>query len=343
MNSLKILYLGGGAFYDDQCNALRRCGHDVLQIDPNLPWSQNRFLWRWIYETGGAGIGRIVRQKISKAVAGWQFDVVWVGGGQLVNCDLLDDLRNRCLYMVNYNPDNPYVPRDRQLWRLFKTTVSKYDLLVVPRRSNIDQARALGAREVRFEYFAADDRLIPNVSAIDGPPPNNKSGVVFVGTWMPGRGAFLLKLIEKGVPLRIYGQRWRRAPEYKSLRAHIVDGSIWGPAYRDVIASAEIAIGLLSEGNCDLHTTRSVEIPAIGTVLCAKRTADHEKLYRDEKEAIFWDDADDCALKCLNILADVDRLNSIARAGRARALRNNNFNEALVTNILSQLHSGGAK
>lgn len=336
---LKILYLGGGSFYDDQCDALRRCGHDVRQIDPNLPWKENWFLWRWIYETGGVGVNRIACSKMANKIGDEHFDIAWVGGGALLSPSFLEALRRNCKLIINYNPDNPYVSRDRQLWRLFKTTVPNYDLIVVPRRSNIQQAIQAGAKNVRFEFFAADESVLLNIGDSDDRFYRRKQGVVFAGTWMPGRGAFLLKLIESGVPLRIYGQRWRRAPEYEKLRNCVVDAPAWGRAYREAIASAWIALGLLSEGNCDLHTTRSMEIPAIGAVFCAKRTSDHEELYDDKKEAVFWTGPEDCAQICLDLLSDAGRMKSIIRSGRARALENGHFNEKLVTKVLDAAHS----
>ena len=103
---------------------------------------------------------------------------------------------------------------------------------------------------------------------------------------MPERGPFLLRLVERGVPLRIYGARWNLAPEYERLRACVASGNLVGDDYVKAIRGAEIAIGLLSKGNEDLHTTRSLEIPAIGTLFCAERTSEHLAMYEDGEEAV---------------------------------------------------------
>ncbi len=163
------------------------------------------------------------------------------------------------------------------------------------------------------------------------------SEVAFVGTWMPERGPFMKRLIERGVPLRIFGPRWEKAAEYPVLAPHLMSQSLGDVDYVKAISGTKIALGLLSLGNEDLHTTRSMEIPAIGTLFCAPRTSDHEALYLDGTEAVFFDDADTCAEACTALLNDAGRRETIARAGFERAKRNNWFNERLCADILTAL------
>jgi hypothetical protein len=152
---------------------------------------------------------------------------------------------------------------------------------------------------------------------------------------MPERGPFMLDLLRAGVPLRIFGPRWSRAPEYPLLSGVVADRYMDDAEYVGAIAEARIALALLSRGNRDLHTTRSLEIPAIGTLLLAERTADHAAMYRDGEEAVLWDDAAECARGCLSLLADPGRVAAIAAAGRARLLRNGHLNETVLATILA--------
>jgi spore maturation protein CgeB len=84
------------------------------------------------------------------------------------------------------------------------------------------------------------------------------------------------------------------------------------------IAGAKIGLVLLNGQNADLHTTRSAEIPAVGTAMCAPRTPHHQQLYKEGEEAIFFDGADDCAEACKRLLADDGRRPAIADAGHRR-------------------------
>jgi spore maturation protein CgeB len=102
------------------------------------------------------------------------------------------------------------------------------------------------------------------------------------------------------------------------------------------IQYSRIAIGLVSEQNEDEHTNRSIEIPAIGSLLCAKRTPEHSAIYEDGVEAVFWSDAEECIAHCRALLADPARLDRIARAGQAKIQRGGYWNEPLMRRIIDE-------
>lgn len=162
------------------------------------------------------------------------------------------------------------------------------------------------------------------------------SEVVFVGTWMPERGPFMAELIKWGVPLSIWGDRWHKSKEWALIKPHWRGPGLYDDeSYASAIQGAKICLGLLSKGNRDLHTTRSMEIPALGGLLCAERTSEHRELYEEGLEAVFWKDAADCARQCLALLADELRRQAIAAAGHTRALHNGHYNERVMAKILN--------
>ncbi len=309
--------------------ALERLGHDILAVDPFDALPSGGWARTWSFKTGGLGFGGMVRRLIAQRVQGRCFDLAYVDSGELIDGTTVDALRAYAPVVVNYNPDNPYVQRDGARWRAFLTAVPGYDCLFVPRESNLVQGRAAGARRVVRVWFATDD-LVKDASFSEEIRRPYRSKVAFVGTWMPERGPFLLALVEAGIPLRIFGPRWNKAPEYAQLAPHIVLGELDSAAYDAAVAAADISIALLSKGNRDEHTTRSMEIPMLGSLLCGERTSEHLALYEEGKEAVFWSDAAECAVHCRSLLADPDRRSRIAEAGRTRAMRNNHFNEPLM-------------
>jgi spore maturation protein CgeB len=164
------------------------------------------------------------------------------------------------------------------------------------------------------------------------------SEICFVGTWMPERGPFIRALLRAGLPVSIWGNHWWKAACWREIQP------CWcGPAVNDadeyakIIQTSRIALGLLSKGNRDQHTTRTMEIPALGGLLCAERTNEHQTLYEEGHEAVFWRDADECVALCRMLLASPARRCAIADAGRARQLRNGMFNETMIAQILARL------
>jgi len=338
---LDILYIGPAS---GTClarfEALQRLGHRATLVDPFGALPAAAAASAWSFKTGAWGLGPLIERYIAGQVAGKSFDLAYVDSGELIGPRVVVQLRRAARRVVNYNPDNPYRRRDGFRWRQFLRAVPSYDLIVVPREENLVEARRHGAREVMRVWFAADDALrdpsrLPSAAA----KAPYRSAVSFVGTWMPERGPFLAGLLARGVPLRIFGPRWNRAAEFRQLAPHVTVGALDAPAYAAAVAAADISIVLLSKGNRDLHTTRSLEVPALGGLFCGERTTEHQALYREGVEAVMWSSVDECALQCFALLTDPLRRARIAAAGRRRALANNHFNEPLMRAILERAMS----
>ncbi len=343
---MKILYMGPEAGTAIQrVGAFQRLGHDVTLVDGKAPIQNptlaSFLLSRWALRTGALGLGGVFRRHIRAQVKGQSFDFVFVDHGEYYGPAIIREFKKIARVVVNFNQDNPYVPRDGLKWRQFLKALPYYDLAVTPRASSVAPARRAGARRVIAVNFAADEAVHRPIELTDEDRARYAAKVVFVGTWMPERGPFLLRLVERGVPLRIYGDRWMKAPEYERLKPYIASGNLVGDDYVKAIRGAAIAIGLLSKGNQDLHTTRSLEIPAIGTLFCAERTSDHLAMYKDGEEAVFFDTADECADLCLTLLAQPDRISKIAAAGARRVRQNGDFNESLLKRIIDAAFEGG--
>jgi len=103
--------------------------------------------------------------------------------------------------------------------------------------------------------------------------------------------------------------------------------------YRILVQCAKVCLGLVSKQNRDLHTTRSLEIPSIGSVLCAERTAEHSLMYEEGVEAEYWSSAQECAEKCWKLLFDDGARKVMAERGRRKFLASGNTSEGLLTRI----------
>jgi spore maturation protein CgeB len=334
---MKLLYVGlDGGTSGQRIAALRRLGHEVTVFDQYRSYPNNKFFKYWHIKTALLGLDWLVNRYMLSNLKGLSFDLVFVDHGDLISPRVVQAFKKAGNVVVNYNQDDPYSDRDGRRWRIFHRSLRYYDLVVTTKPHRVQDALASGARNVLAVRSPADENVHRAVALTPDDRKKFSSDVVFVGTWMAERGPILLRLVERGVPLRIFGERWNKAPEYERLRAHIVLGNLEGEAYAKAISGAKIALGLLSKGYGDLHTTRSVEIPAIGTLLCAERTSEHLAMYTDGEEAVFWDDPDDCADKCLALLADPERIKTIAAAGLARVHKNGDFNEILLPRIINQ-------
>jgi spore maturation protein CgeB len=338
---LNILYLGrNSGTSGHRKEALVRLGHRVTHIDPEALLPSHRIISLWQWRAGSIGLAGIVRRRVLQSLDGeagapGSFDLAWIDHGGLVDATLVDELKARARHVLCYTIDDPFGGRDRLRWHQFFRALPHYDLLVVVRACNLLEAYDHGARKVLRVCMSADEIAHAPRALTEDERRLWQSEVAFVGTAFPERGPFLAELIKLGVPLALYGHRYDRLPQWPLLRR------FWRPAntdsddgYASAIGGAKICLGLLSKGNRDQHTTRSMEIPSLGGILCAERTPEHLTLYEEDREAVFWNTPQECASKCLALLADARRCEAIATAGRQRYLNNPWRNMAVLETVL---------
>lgn len=335
MGALRILYLGtkSGTCLD-RARAYERLGHQVLHIDPRALLPQTAWVDRVTWRLGGQYWAPLLRSALVKTLAGRRFDICHVDCGEWITPATVTILKAHAKKVINYCIDDPTGPRDGARFHAYREALPYYDLVVVMRPQNVDEAKALGARQVMRVYMSADEVSHAPRNMTEEQRRHWETKVLFLGTWMPERGPFLLQLIEHGVPLSIRGAHWQKAPEWKKLQPHWVGGPVSGDEYAYAIQSAQVNLGLLSKGNRDAHTTRSMEVPSLGGVLCAERTDEHVVLYEDKKEAVFWSTAEECAKACMALLADDEARANLAQAGRTRFLSSGYTNQAVLEQVL---------
>lgn len=334
---MKTLYLGPihpGSTARHRADALRRLGLDLHHCEMRSSWLRYRILAKINFQTGNRLLQFQVRRTLQRALQGGSFDLCWIDGGGEIGPAAMNLLRRGCRRILVYNHDDPFGSRDGRKWDLFRRCVPMQDHLVVVRQENIEEAFARGCPQVIHVFRPYDP-----VAHAPFPPTEDLSGwaseVAFVGTWMPERGPFMKALIEAGLPLSIWGDRWQKAKEWPTIARSWRGPGLLHRDYVRGVQGSRIALGLLSKGNRDLHTQRSAEVPFIGgAVLCAERTPEHERLYADGVEAVFWSSAEECVLRCRELLADEPRRRAMAEAARQRVMAWRLSNDEVMAAIL---------
>jgi len=335
---LSILYLGAmNGTCRDRSNALRRLGHSITHLDlreylPKAFWV-DRITWNF----GGHWFSPVVLNGIKKTLGNANFDLCYVDAGEYVTPRVIVGLRKYAGTIIAFNVDDPFGTRDGARFAAYRLSVPFYDLCAVVRNQNVKEAYERGAQRVSRVFFGADEiKHSPREISADD-VLRWQSDVLFLGTWFPERSSFLIDLLERGIPLTIRGSRWNKAREWADLKQYWRGGPIFDDDYAKAIQCAKVNLGLLSKGNRDLHTTRSMEIPALGGLLCAERTTEHVAMYREYEEALFWNDADECAVACQLALSSESLRRTIAQAGRARLRANGFYNEDILDKILEDI------
>jgi spore maturation protein CgeB len=335
---ISILYVGcNSGTSRHRALSLGRLGYKVRIVDPYTFLPSGRLTDYWVHHTGAFALENYIRARVLAAVRSAEFDLVWVNTGDLICPELVRDLKQQATCVLNYNNDDPFGTRDKNKWRLYLRSVPFYDLVVVVRDCNVTEAYKMGAIDVLRVHMSSDEVVHAPRKLSPGDCAKWQSEVAFIGTWLPERGPFMAYLVQHGVPLSIWGDRWSKADEWPILKPHWRGPGLYDDdSYAMAVQCAKVCIGMLSKGNRDLCTQRSFEIPQLGGLLCAERTPEHLSLYRQDVEAVFWSDAGECVEQCKRLLSDDVWRSQVARNGQLRSTRNATTNEAIVKQILAR-------
>ncbi|MDI9728292.1 CgeB family protein [Stutzerimonas stutzeri] len=345
---MKILYIGASnksSTSRHRADALTRLGHDVKIADPYLHFKKHltsKILSRAHYNTGYRLLNNKIKRWTNNLIEPKEtIDIVWVDSGELLGPSSVQLLAQNGRKVILYNHDDPTGRRDGRRFDSLINSIPFYDLCVVVRHQNIAEFYEKGASKVIKVWRSYDEIAHTPFKDKSGIDPNFFSDIAFIGTWMrhESRDKFILQLINSGLNVKIWGSRWNKSPHWHQLKNHIAGGPLSGRDYVSAIQGSKVCLGMLSKGNRDLHTTRTMEIPYAGGVLCAERTSEHEELFEDGLEAVFWENVDECIEKCKDLLKNDTWRESIRTSGmkKIRALKLGH--EDICQSIIQEIHT----
>lgn len=318
---MKIVYTGGiyANHFLSTCllrmQELQKQGHDVTDccVFPFMAWGG-----RWL----GYPFRRLFwgpplqqyNQKLQTLLEEVRPDVFWVDKGQWVYPETLQKAHRLGIYTVHYTPD-PALTFHKSRW--FRQGVPLYDLMITTKPYEVELYQQLQVKRLLLK----PPMFIPSIHRPQLVTPEAwqryACDAVFIGTYAVGRERYLLPLLEHGFDVAIWGSYWERCKE-RRLRACVRAPALAGLDYSLGIQCATIGMGLLSPLVPDTSTTRSVEIPAIGTFLLAERTQEHLQMFVEGVEAEFFDNQEELLAKATHYINYPEEREAIAQAGQAR-------------------------
>jgi spore maturation protein CgeB len=344
---MKILYVGEsyvGAIAAERRKILEDLGHRVLAVNSRHSWSRLhplRLLYRASvilqYPLDLLGINR----KLAALSVSQDPDLVWIDKGLNIYPATIRKIKARHpgITVVNFNPDNPFVPASRG-WGWFKRCIPLYDFCLVPRQVSVAEYFQAGARRVSRFYWGYLPRLHRPVPVSGRDRQELGGGVGFIGTYEKPRGRLICHLVRAGVPVRVWGNDWTGL-QSRPPNLRIEGRPVWDTQFVRAICSFKINLGFLNRQNRDTLNTRCLAIPACGGFLLAERTGDLPDLFREGVEAEFFADGAELADKAKFYLTRPAARLRIAAAGRQRCLTGGYSFENRMQEILHTIRSGG--
>ncbi len=337
---MKIFYVGplweGGTALE-RMKMLNHLGHEVIPFDTTPFMSMTPRLLLSI--AGKFNVGPVL-QAINRALRDKVHNVkgishIWIDKGLWVYPETLLHLKQHTgAIAIHYTPDSHfYTQRSRH----FFSCIPIYDRLVTTKEWEIESYKNAGAKNVVLTYQGYDERFYPRTLE-ESEFALYDSDVCFIGHTQKHYADRLKSISSLGVKLRVWGDAWPQFMKKRSWAKSVVVGKgLWGQSYPKALSCAKIGLGLLGKHIPETSTTRTFEIPAMGTFLLAERTTIHQSLFDEGKEAEFFASDEEMLDKIRYYLAHDNERRKLALAGQIRCKRSGYSSVELLRKIISTL------
>ncbi len=335
----KILYVGplapgNTSLY--RLEAFRRLGQAMVPFAVDDYEPQNRYINALRYRYPVGPLVARVNDALQEVARAERPDVVWFDKPVHFHAGTVELVKSLGATTVCYNQDNPFGPRNDGCWRQFYKVYRLFDLHCLFR--NIDVARyaewGLPAIKIALSYDPLQHF----------PPPSGWSDadrdreLAYTGSPLEHRPEFLQSLGEKfGLPVSVAGPRWDTAWPEEIRRKFLFGGMMKGEEYRKAMWRSKINMAFVTKQNEEDVAHKSFEITACAQFLLAERSPGHQDAFEEDREAVFYSSAEECAEKARWYLDHPEERARIAAAGRARAERSGYSNDAQLAKVLAHL------
>ena len=324
--------------------ALERRGDALIRVDTTYrPRGLRGLIHRaarkagWMMDAAGANAALVaaVRENLP--------DVVWVDKGLGIRActlaEILKGLPNAKL--VHYSPDD--MGQDYNKTPQYLGAIPAYHLHVTNKSFNVQELRAMGARNVLFVNNAYCP-LTHRPQLVNSEDRARLGGSVgFIGAFETKRAEAIWFLVKSGVPVRVWGEAWGRGwKKWEASHRHpmlkVEGGAVFGAEYAKAICCFDINLAFLRKWSRDLQTTRSVEIPACAAFMLAERTAEHQQLFEEGAEAEYFSSHEELLMKCQYYLAHPEARSLIAHAAYKRCIHSEYSYDRQMQDVLKRLN-----
>lgn len=333
---MRVLYIGqlklGGTCYD-RMQALKRLGHEVVPFDVSAFESKFRLIRSAQCRLNLGFLLTDLNEALVKFAPNVRpLDLIWIDKGVWIFPATLVQLRLLTgSKIVHYTPDAQLLDNRS---KHFIGGVKVYDFLVTTKSFEVAKYREYGAPNVILVSQSFCPVRFHNPEHV----ANFACNVGLISDYKFAYGEIINALSSRVDGVRVWGPKWSEAAARGVLgRDVIAGGGLWGPDYVNGLASFDIGLGLLSKYIPELHTTRSVEVPAAGTFLLAERTSEHQAMFEEGTEADFFDSKDELVSKAKFYLSNADSRKRIAAKGRERCYRSGYDIDSTFANIFRKL------
>ena len=254
---------------------------------------------------------------IIKKINECDYDLIWFEKPIFIFEETLQVIHQMGIKTVSYNPDNPFGTRHDGCWGLYLKNIKYFSHHIISRRSNYKDLKGLNAKDIIYIPLCSEKRIHFKDENI-----KKELEVTFIGTPYDSRLEFI-DLLSRHVKtsIHVFSAEWKKFNKKIGSRSNvIINDAVYKSKYRSIINKSKIMLGFITRSNKDDLSFRNFEITACGSFLLSQRSSMQERIFRENTEAIYFNDVEDCASKIHHFLIHSDERETIANQGYKRSL-----------------------
>ena len=326
MRLVKILIVGDNKQYSLETyylNNLQNLGADVSLFNSRefVDRYRQRFFNNVKLRLGVSTIYKKIGTELLKKVKSYNPTVIIVFKGMELNLSTLKAIKNKGIFLINYNPDHPFsfsglgsgnknVIANNSIYNLHLT----YGLPILK-----EIKKKLGANceilPFGYEFSLNQFDQIKKFKEINR--------VCFIGFPDKRRASKIKFLLANKIPVTVFGGNWSNFLK-KNDNLIIINKPLYGLDYWRKLREYRVQLNIFRPHNLGTHNMRSFEIPAAGGIMLSTNPSDHDLYFK--KDCDFFEYLNDIDLveKCKMLLKmSVSDANSIRIRARKKSIMNN--------------------
>lgn len=320
-------------------SAARQMGLEAITCDTNDAFAAPRWIVRiyWHLLQRRPPRLREFSERVAELCRQVTPDVMIATGSAPINASALREIGELGVRRVNYSTDDPWSSVHRSSWLL--AALKQYDAVFSPRRSNLEQLRALGGPAVRYLPFAYDPALHFTSEAKILEQGEHGCDVLFVGGADKDRLSIVGELIRQGFNVSLYGSYWARYPLTRSAARGLATPEV----IRRATHETRVSLCLVRRSNRDGHVMRSFEMAALGACMLVEDTEEHREMFGEEGRAVlYFGNVSEMTSKLRWLLSHPAERAALRKASRASITKEDNTYASRLASMLESASLGAS-
>ena len=255
-----------------------------------------------------------------------RYNLIWIENGEFFGENLLTELKNKGNNLIFFCNDNPFHNTDKSKWNIAKKALYLYDKIVFIYANRIKYAKRNNIKYSLIQPIISRQKFskIKNLNFINR---KYERDLIIIGTWFKERGIWAKKIIDAGINVEIFGQNWENDKNYHFFKKYIKKLNwINFNEYSKLIYTSKMALCLPNLENDDDITRKSFEIPLCGSLLLAKNTKSHRKIFNHKKDSILFNSPTDLIKNIKELLLNEKKILKLSKNGYKKIFLNKKFN-----------------